>query len=654
VNLIPLTDDAELTDRATRSANPTDRVRGKRRQRARRDVPDASTAHATSSRPPIRALYLNVDGVDPVFGLLHMPAAHERRDTAVLICPPFGWDDICSYRSRRDWAEHLAASGYPALRVDLPGTGDSGGSLEDPGLLETWTVALDTAADWLGATTCARRIAAIGIGLGGLLLCRAAAQDAPIDDLVLWAVPSRGSTFVRELRAFGKMEASKYRSSPDLQRSVPPKDCVSAGGFLLSAETTRALQELDLAQLSLPDREGRRVLLLERDGIGVDDALERHLRDACVPVTIGPGGGYGAMMAEPQEARSPSGVFAQVESWLDSAGPVGKRQSPVGLQAAPGRAAPSKRRSVEARDTVELAVAGVRISETPVVIEQPFGLMFGVLAEPLQTPRADIGAVLLNAGAIRRIGPNRMWVRTARRWAARGVPSLRLDFDGLGDASGDGERFGNLAELYVPELLEQTRAALDELERRCEVHRFVLVGHCSGAFWSFHGALRDERVVAAFMVNPRTFFWHAWQATLRNVRRGLLLPSSWRLIARGHVRPARIATVVRHTPRSLLGKALAGRRSPRESDELALALDTLSGAGKRLHMVFSEGEPLHEELERQGRLRQAEHWPNLTLQLIPGRDHALRPLYSQRDAERALDQALDSELSPVIRGHPPA
>jgi hypothetical protein len=280
--------------------------------------------------------------------------------------------------------------------------------------------------------------------------------------------------------------------------------------------------------------------------------------------------------------------------------------------------------------------------------------MFGVLAEPVQTPRADIGAVLLNAGAIRRIGPSRMWVRTARRWAARGVPSLRLDFDGLGDADGDGERFGELAELYAPELLEQARAALDELERRCDVHRFVLVGHCSGAFWSFHGALCDERVVAALMVNPRTFFWHAWQATLRNVRRGLLLPSSWRLIAGGYVRPARIAAVVRHTPRSLLGKALAGRRRPRENDELALALDTLSDAGKRLHMVFSEGEPLHEELERQGRLRQAERWPNLTLHLIPGRDHALRPLYSQRHAEQALDQALDSELSPVSRGHPPA
>jgi pimeloyl-ACP methyl ester carboxylesterase len=631
MNLIPLTDDAELAGRAKRGPSPTGGVRGKRRQRARRNVPDASTSHPTSSRPPLRALYLNVDGVDPVFGLLHMPAAHAQRETAVLICPPFGWDDICSYRSRRDWAEHLAGSGYPALRIDLPGSGDSGGSPQDPGLLEAWTVALAAAADWMGATTGARRTAAIGIGLGGLLLARAAAQDAPIDDLVLWAVPSRGSTFVRELRAFAKMEAAKYRTPPELERSALTGDCTSAGGFLLSAETTRALQELDLAKLPLPDREDRRALLLERDGIGVDDALKRHLQDAGVAVSVGPGGGYGAMMAEPQEARSPTEVFAQVESWLDSAGSVGEPRSP-------------RQTAVEARDTAELTVAGVPISETPVIIEQPFGRMFGVIAEPLRATRADIGAVLLNAGAIRRIGPNRMWVRTARRWAAQGVPSLRLDLDGLGDSDGDGERFGDMAELYAPELLEQTRAALDRLERHCDVHRFALVGHCSGAFWSFHGALSDERVVAALMVNPRTFFWDASQATLRYVRRGLLLPSSWRLIARGHVRPARIAAVVLQTPRSVLGRALAGRRRSRENDELALALDTLRSAGKRVRIVFSEGEPLHEELERQGRLRQGERWSNLTLQLIPGRDHALRPLHSQQHAERALDRGLDSEL----------
>ncbi len=53
-----------------------------------------------------RALYLQGAG-DPLFAFLHTGAAPQR-ETAVLLCPPFGWEDMCSYRIRREWAERLA------------------------------------------------------------------------------------------------------------------------------------------------------------------------------------------------------------------------------------------------------------------------------------------------------------------------------------------------------------------------------------------------------------------------------------------------------------------------------------------------------------------------------------------------------------------
>ena len=60
----------------------------------------------------------------------------------------------------------------------------------------------------------------------------------------------------------------------------------------------------------------------------------------------------------------------------------------------------------------------------------------GILTEPVG-PAVDLCAVWLNAGPQRRIGPNRMWVETARRWAALGVPSVRVDLAAIGDADGD-------------------------------------------------------------------------------------------------------------------------------------------------------------------------------------------------------------------------
>src|SRR5271156_3327748 len=107
-----------------------------------------------------------MDGFDPVFGVFHAPLGSSPAETAVLICPPFGWDDICSYRSRWAWARHLAGCGRPALRIDLPGTGDSGGSPLDPARLPAWCGAVASAADWLRQESNCERVAAIGIGLG--------------------------------------------------------------------------------------------------------------------------------------------------------------------------------------------------------------------------------------------------------------------------------------------------------------------------------------------------------------------------------------------------------------------------------------------------------------------------------------------------------
>jgi alpha-beta hydrolase superfamily lysophospholipase len=623
----------------------------------------------SASLPPARGLYLDMSDVEPVFAVLHNPAERGQRDTAVLLCPPFGWEDICSYRSRRAWAQHLAGAGYPALRIELPSAGDSGGSPGDSGRLAAWTEAIASAADWVAASTGRRRVAAIGIGLGGMLICRAASGGAPIAEAVLWAVPSKGRALVRELRAFGRMESSKFSPGEDFEVPPLPRGYIAAGGFVLSSETVKALERLDLAKLELPEDRLRRVLLIERDGIGVDERLREHLEHSGEDshgdarqrtgrdVRVATGPGYHAMMAEPQQARAPFEVFAEVEAWLSEGveddvvvrvePSDGSRLVDEGLGRRGRNVSPSvlPTRLARERDTTELTLGDALIRERSLAIEQPFGRLFGVLSEPAMEATTGLGAVLLNAGAIRRIGPNRMWVELARRWAARGVPSLRLDLEGLGDSDGDDGRFSDVAELYIPQLVDQVQTAIDVVEAQGVAQRFVLVGLCSGAYWSFHGALRDERVAAAFMLNPRTLFWDASQETVRYLRGGLFQTASWRMVLRGEVARSRVGGVIREAPRSLLRRALSRVQGLGDGDQTDLVFDLLRDSGKQLLFAFSENEPLHQELERQWRLPRNERWPNIKLELIPGRDRTLRPHYSQERAHEALDMALDRELS---------
>ena len=612
-----------------------------------------------NAQPPARPLYLG-EGTDSVFGFLHLPASDSTSMLAVLISPPFGWEDICSYRSRRDWAEHLAENEHPVLRIDLPSTGDSAGSPRDPDRLSAWTGAITAGATRLRAISGCERVAAIGIGLGGLVVCNALSEGAAIDDVVLWGVPARGRTFTRELRAFARMNGSDLDPAPGENFIPPPTRSgeIMAGGFLVSAETTEALEALDLSTLPYPSGHPRRVLLLKRDGIDVDPRLQERLQEAGATVIIRAGPGYGQMVNEPHLARSPIDTFSQVQSWLDDApsddvarpSPTVPARSNAAI-ADQSTANPDVRaQSAADHSTVDLYVKGTRIRESPLTIAQSFGDLFAIVAEPVDTHPADLCAVMLNAGAIRRVGPNRMWVETSRRWAARGVPTVRLDLEGIGDGDGDGERFTELAELYAPELVDQVCAALDALEARGLGCHFVLAGLCSGACWSFHGALRDERVVAAFMLNPRALFWDPSLETARNFRRGLLRLSSWRRVLRGEVSPAEMATFARRAPFALLRRGAAQWRAGRAGeDELDRALDRLRDTGKHLQFIFSGNEPLHEELERQGRLDRGDRWPNLELALVPGRDHTLRSLYSQQHAHDALDRALDRELAAGAR-----
>ncbi len=596
-----------------------------------------------------RAFYLHAEP-DPVFALLHEPTG-PRRPVSVLMCPPFGWEDMCSYRSRRQWAEHLAAQGYPVLRIDLPGSGDSGGSAGDPGRLEAWTAAISAASAWLGSEPGCRRAVAIGIGLGGLVAYRAAARGAPIDDLVLWGVAAQGRTVIRELRAFSRLQASAV-DPPIGVASAASMDGLAAAGYSLNSETVDALSTVDLAALPLPDPGSRRLLMLGREGTSVDARLQEALESAGVEVTVAPGTGYAGMMeVAPHLARPAVTVFSAVSAWLDAAKPATHASTPDQRVALSG--------------SIDVPTAWGPVREQPLSFDGPDGQLVGVLSEPLE-PSGDACLVLLNAGPQRRTGPNRMWVEMGRRWAARGLPALRLDLAGIGESDGDADRFADVGAFYVPEFVGQVRLVLDALEARGLGPRFVLLGLCSGAYWSFHAALDDPRVATAILLNPRSLIWdrgvHARHES-REIRGRLRSASHWRKVLRGQAsfrRPVSVALAVlrrfvRDSARAL--RDVIARRSDQleGADATDLALDRLRDAGKDLHLVFAGDEPLYADWEREGRLDRLDHWPNVALQAIslPVDTHTLQPLWLQGRVHALVDAAVrDGLVSDPSRTRP--
>lgn len=134
----------------------------------------------------------------PLFGLRHAPFGAARQ-TAVLVCSPWGPEYMRSYRGLRMLATRLAAAGYETLRFDYSGTGDSEGMALDA-RLEHWLDDISTAAAELRDLSGRQRIALLGVRAGGLLAEAAQARGLPVAAQILWDCPADGAGYVQLMR----------------------------------------------------------------------------------------------------------------------------------------------------------------------------------------------------------------------------------------------------------------------------------------------------------------------------------------------------------------------------------------------------------------------------------------------------------------------
>lgn len=103
---------------------------------------------------------------------------------------------------------------------------------------------------------------------------------------------------------------------------------------------------------------------------------------------------------------------------------------------------------------------------------------------------------MLNAGALHRIGPNRLHVELARQLACAGFLCCRFDLSGIGDSRATGSE-----EHFWERWKGEVRAVMDRLQESHGARRFALFGLCSGTELALECALCDPRVYACVLVN---------------------------------------------------------------------------------------------------------------------------------------------------------
>lgn len=128
--------------------------------------------------------------------------------------------------------------------------------------------------------------------------------------------------------------------------------------------------------------------------------------------------------------------------------------------------------------------------------------LFGILARPNEA--ADTGVIVIVGGPQTRVGSHRQFTLLSRELAAAGFTTLRFDYRGMGDSTGDARDF----EAVTPDI----RAAIDALRNACPtVTKVVLWGLCDAAAALLYcDETRDPRLAGLCLLNP----WVGSEATL--------------------------------------------------------------------------------------------------------------------------------------------
>lgn len=122
-------------------------------------------------------------------------------------------------------------------------------------------------------------------------------------------------------------------------------------------------------------------------------------------------------------------------------------------------------------------------------------LINGIITHPDNNPK-EIGVILLNAGFLHKVGPNRIYVRIARKLAQDGYTALRFDFSGIGDSYSS-----NKAISSTERKESEIKNSIDYLSEKYNIRKIVLLGFCSGADAASSLSGKDKRIVALILIN---------------------------------------------------------------------------------------------------------------------------------------------------------
>jgi pimeloyl-ACP methyl ester carboxylesterase len=221
-----------------------------------------------------------------------------------------GREYVLAHRAYRRLAVLLSNAGFPTLRFDLYGCGDSGGEFEQAGIRQ-WLTDVSTAIDEVKARCSFPGICLVGFRLGASLSMMAGAERDDIESIVLWDPIVSGRAYIEELKALHKTMLS--HSYERRRRWIIGSKRTEILGFPFSDAMLAELRAVDL--LEIGEKPAKRLLVVESREERALGELTASLRAAGVNAECQNIPGLGNWITD-NEVLVPPAVLQSIVSWI--------------------------------------------------------------------------------------------------------------------------------------------------------------------------------------------------------------------------------------------------------------------------------------------------------------------------------------------------
>lgn len=137
------------------------------------------------------------------------------------------------------------------------------------------------------------------------------------------------------------------------------------------------------------------------------------------------------------------------------------------------------------------------LSEIPVTFECEAEQLIGII-HPATDSLMQLGVLIIVGGPQYRVGSHRQFVLLARQLTANGFSTMRFDYRGMGDSTGETRSFEQID--------ADIRSALTCFYQHCpHLSGVVLWGLCDAASAALFYGYQDERIKGLALLNPWVF-----------------------------------------------------------------------------------------------------------------------------------------------------